>query len=130
MDKGLENITYDFLDPCESSISQGSQKILPPLQRGTQYINTVQTAKLESNCYDLLWSMHGFYMIPCQELVSVLQKLTNSLNDTGVGFIALATRKSFYVDFYEQYLQIFKEGKGVRFTAAEDVLEALGSIGY
>ncbi|MGB5634456.1 MAG: methyltransferase domain-containing protein [Waterburya sp.] len=129
LDKGLENIEYDFLDPCESSISQASQKILSPLRRGTQYINTVQTAQLESNSYDLLWSMHGFYMIPRQELVSVLQKCANSLNDTGVGFIALATRKSFYVDFYEQYLQIFKEGKGQRFTAAEDVLEALSACG-
>jgi hypothetical protein len=51
------------------------------------------------------------------------------LKDTGIGFIALATRKSFYVDFYEQYLQIFKEGKGERFTAAEDVIESLRACG-
>lgn len=129
LDESIKNITYDFLDPCKTSIDQASQKIHAPLQRGTQYISTAQAAQLESNSYDLLWSMHGFYMIPTQDLPSVLQKLTNSLNDTGVGFIALATRKSFYVDFYEQYLQIFKEGKGVRFTSAEDVLEALSVSG-
>lgn len=60
---------------------------------------------------------------------NVLTKCANLLNDTGVGFIALATRKSFYVDFYEQYLQVFKGGKGARFTSAEDVIEAMEKCG-
>ncbi|WP_293118727.1 class I SAM-dependent methyltransferase [Okeania sp. SIO1I7] len=111
LDEKLENVVYDFLDPCESSITQASQKIYPPLKRGTQYVNTIQAAKLESNSYDLLWSMHGFYMVPREDLASVLKKCASLLKDTGIGFIALATRKSFYVDFYEQYLQIFKEAK-------------------
>ncbi len=120
---------YDFLDPCESSISQASQKIHPRFQRGTQHVNTIQTAKLESNYYDLLWSMHGFYLIPRQDLKPVLKKCASLLNDTGVGFIALATRKSFYVDFYGQYLQIFQEGKGAGFTSAEDIVESLCACG-
>ena len=129
LDEGIEKIVYDFLDPCASSISQASERIHAPFGRGTQYVNTIQAAKLESNSYDLLWSMHGFYMIPRQDLAPVLKKCASLLNDTGVGFIALATRKSFYVDFYEQYLQIFKEGKGVRFTSAEDVIETLSVCG-
>ncbi|MEO1429459.1 MAG: hypothetical protein AAFV71_10415 [Cyanobacteria bacterium J06633_8] len=68
-------------------------------------------------------------MIPVQDLAPVLKKCASLLNETGVGFIALATRKSFYVDFYEQYLQIFKDGKGERFTAAEDILENLRECG-
>ena len=129
LDESIDKITYDFLDPCETSISQASQKIHLPLQRGTQYVSTAQAAKLASNTYDLLWSMHGFYMIPPQDLPSVLNKCVDVLTDTGIGFIALATRKSFYVDFYEQYLQIFKEGKGQRFTSAEDVLKAFSECG-
>ncbi|MBC6478785.1 MAG: class I SAM-dependent methyltransferase [Hormoscilla sp. GM7CHS1pb] len=129
LDEGIENIVYDFLDPCASSISQASQKIHLPFQRGTQYVNTIQAAKPESNSYDLLWSMHGFYMIPRQDLAPILKKCTNLLKDTGVGFIALGTRKSFYVDFYEQYLQIFNQGKGERFTSAEDILENLSACG-
>ena len=129
LDEGMENIVYDFLDPCGSSISQASKKIPPSFVRGTQYVNTIQGAKLESNSYDLLWSMHGFYMIPRQDLASVLKKCASLLNDKGVGFIALATRKSFYVDFYEQYLQIFQEGKGTGFTSAEDIIETLFTCG-
>gem|GEM_PF-579048 len=125
LDERIENIVYDFLDPCASSISQASQKIYLPFLAGTQHVNTIQSANLESNSYDLLWSMHGFYMIPRQDLASVLKKCVSLLNDTGIGFIALATRKSFYVDFYEQYLQIFQEGKGKRFTSAEDILDTL-----
>lgn len=129
LDEGIENIVYDCLDPCESSIAQASQKILPPLQQGTQYVKTIQSAKLESNSYDLLWSMHGFYMVPRQDLAPALKKCASSLKDTGVGFIALATRKSFCVYCYEQYLQIFYEGKGARFTSAEDILESLSECG-
>lgn len=129
LDEGIKEITYDFLDPSATSISQTSEKIDLPFKRSTQHINTIQAAKLESNSYDLLWSMHGFYMIPPQDLAVVLKKCVNSLNDTGIGFIALATRKSFYVDFYEQYLQIFKDGKGARFTAAEDIIESLRECG-
>lgn len=129
LDEGIKDIAYDCLDPSASSIWRASQKIHPPFKQGTQYVNTIQAAKLESNSYDLLWSMHGFYMVPPQNLAVVLKKCVNSLNDTGVGFIALATRKSFYVDFYEQYLQIFKEGKGERFTAAEDITESLRECG-
>ncbi|MGB7058171.1 MAG: class I SAM-dependent methyltransferase [Geitlerinemataceae cyanobacterium] len=129
LDEEIKDIIYDCLDPCGSSICQASPKILPPFQRGKQYVDTIQAAKLESNLYDLLWSMHGFYMVPRQDLAPVLKKCASLLNDTGVGFMALATRKSFYVDFYEQYLQIFKEGKGERFTAAEDIIESLRECG-
>ncbi|NEO59796.1 MAG: methyltransferase domain-containing protein [Moorea sp. SIO4G2] len=129
LDQGIDNVVYDCLDPCGSSISQASKKIPLLFQRGNQYVNTIQGAKLESNAYDLLWSMHGFYMIPRQDLKPVLKKCASLLNDTGVGFIGLATRKSFYVDFYEQYLQIFKDGKGEGFTSAEDVIESLGECG-
>ncbi|NEO51906.1 MAG: methyltransferase domain-containing protein [Okeania sp. SIO3B5] len=129
LDEKIGNIVYDCLDPSGSSIAQASQKIHLPLQRGNQYVNTIQSANLEKNAYDLLWSMHGFYMIPRQDLPSVLKKCASLLKDTGIGFIALATRKSFYVDFYEQYLQIFKEGKGEGFTSAEDVIEIMDECG-
>lgn len=129
IDEGIENVVCDFLDPCGSSISQASQKIPPSFVPGTHYVNTIQGVELESNSYDLLWSMHGFYMIPRQDLASVLKKCASLLKDTGVGFIALATRKSFYVDFYEQYLQIFKDGQGARFTSAEDVIDSLCACG-
>ncbi|MEA5550021.1 methyltransferase domain-containing protein [Anabaena cylindrica UHCC 0172] len=129
LDERIENVVYDLLDPCGSSISQASQKMPPSFVQGTHYVNTIQGAKLESNSYGLLWSMHGFYMIPRRDLASVLKKCASLLKDTGIGFIALATRKSFYVDFYEQYLQIFREGKGAKFTSAEDVIESLSECG-
>lgn len=129
LDGGIKNVVYDCLDPSGSSIAQASDKIHLPFEQGNQYVSTIQSAKLESNAYDLLWSMHGFYMIPRRDLAPVLKKCASLLNDTGVGFIALATRKSFYVDFYEQYLQIFKEGKGERFTSAEDIIESLDECG-
>lgn len=129
LDENIENVVYDSLDPCYSSISQASQKSHSPFVRGTQYIDTIQSANLERNAYDLLWSMHGFYVIPPQDLPGVLKKCTSLLKDTGIGFIALATRESFYIDFYERYLQIFKQGEAKGFTSAEDILEAFLECG-
>lgn len=129
LDEQIQEIIYDYLDPSANSIAQASQKQFPPFQEGVQYINTIQSANLETNSYDLLWSMHGFYMVPVEDLAMVLKKCVGLLNDRGIGFIALATRQSFYVDFYEQYLQIFQQGKGQRFTSAEDIVESLCECG-
>ncbi|MEM9218350.1 MAG: methyltransferase domain-containing protein [Cyanobacteria bacterium P01_F01_bin.150] len=127
LDETIGSIIYDALDPCESAIAQVNQKMYHPFQQESQYVSTIQDAELPSQSYDLLWSMHGFYMVPRQDLGLVLQKCVDALSDTGMGFIALATRQSFYVDFYEQYRHIFEEGKGDRFTSAEDIVAALVS---
>ena len=129
LDDAIGTVIYDALDPCESAIAQVKQKEHPPFQQKNQYISTIQDADFVPHSYDLLWSMHGFYMIPRQDLKAVLLKCVDALNDTGIGFIALSTRQSFYVDFYEQYRHIFEEGKGDRFTSAEDVVAALTSCG-
>lgn len=127
LDEAIESIIYDALDPSESAITQVQQKMYHPFRQEKQYNSTIQEAELDPNAYDLLWSMHGFYMVPRQDLESVLQKCAGSLNETGVGFIALATQRSFYVNFYEQYRHIFAEGRGDRFTSAEDIVAALSS---
>ena len=129
LDGEIKEVVYDCLDPSATAIAQASQKLFSPLKQGNQHVSTIQKANIESNAYDLLWSMHGFYNIPTHDLPEVLTKCASLLNDTGVGFIALGTRKSFYVDFYEQYLQAFKDGKGVRFTSAEDVIKAMEACG-
>ena len=128
---GNDNATiiYDLLEPNQTAIRRATENLQHPFQLGQQYINKIQEAELEQNTYDLLWSMHGFYIIPSQELALVLRKIMGLLKTTGVGLIALATRQSFYVDFYEQYLSNFHEGKGVRFTSAEDVVENLSVCG-
>ena len=118
-------IIYDLLDPNQDAIVRAIQNLKPPFQFGQQYATNVQEAKLDRNAYDLLWSMHGFYNIPREDLAYILEKCTNSLKATGVGAIALATRKSFYVDFYDRYLDAFYEGRGSRFTSSEDVVAAL-----
>lgn len=49
LDEQIKEITYDFLDPSASSISQASQKIHAPFKRGTQHINTIQSAFMASS---------------------------------------------------------------------------------
>ncbi len=129
LEKNQTNIIYDLLEPNSYALADAVQNMRPPFQLGERYTMTIQEAKLEEKAYDLLWSMHGFYTIPRDRLSFVLRKSICLLNTTGVGFIALATRKSFYIDFYDQYLNSFCEGKRARFTSAEEVSEALSKCG-
>ncbi|WP_143301364.1 hypothetical protein, partial [Candidatus Entotheonella palauensis] len=80
---------------------------------------------MKKGVYDILWSMHGFYAIPVIDLTSVLKKCLDSLNDTGIALVGLANRNSFYITFYEQYLNCIHSGDGDGFTSAEDIMDAL-----
>lgn len=122
-------ITYDLLDYSEIALLQAREKINYPLGLGSQFVSTIQDTNLAKGSYDVLWSMHGFYAMPRQELAVILEKMVSSLNDEGVGFIAQANRESFYISFYDRYLKSFHDGKGERFTSAEDIVEALEALG-
>jgi len=126
---GSTRMIYDFLDPNAEAMVGATQQLQLPFQVGEQFAQTIQEAALARHTYDLLWSMHGFYIIPHEELGSVLTKCAGLLKSGGTGFIGLATLQSFYVDFYARYLDCFYPGQGGRFTAAEDVVEALVDAG-
>nr|MEC4580957.1 methyltransferase domain-containing protein [Candidatus Parabeggiatoa sp.] len=126
---GQRKMVYDLLDNSERALLQAVEKIRSPLKLGTQYISPIQSIKLKNDFYDVIWSMHGFYAIPDDDLTSVIAKLLASLNETGSAFIAQATRRSFYVSFYEKYLEVFQEGEGERFVSAEDITAALETLG-
>lgn len=121
------NITYDLLDYSEIALLQAKEKIKHPLKLGSQFVSTIQDTNLVSS-YDVLWSMHGFYAMPRQDLTVILEKMAGSLNEEGVGFIAQANRESFYISFYERYLESFYGGEGEKFTSAEDIVEALKAL--
>jgi SAM-dependent methyltransferase len=126
---GKREMVYDLLDSSESALLQAVEKIRSPLKLGTQYISPIQRIKLENDFYDVIWSMHGFYAIPHHDLTLVIEKILASLNDKGSAFIAQATHRSFDVIFYDKYLKVFQDGKGKRFVSAEDITNALETLG-
>lgn len=127
---GQQNqIMYDLLDPNPDAITVAAQRLEPPFQLREKYTCTIQAAQLQPLSYDLIWSMHGFYMMHQEDLNSIVARCQQLLKPTGIGWIALATRQSFYVDFYSKYLDCFFQGQGQRFTAAEDVVDALENCG-
>ncbi|MBE9067417.1 methyltransferase domain-containing protein [Leptolyngbya cf. ectocarpi LEGE 11479] len=120
-----KSIVCDLLDPHREAITNASQTLKAPFQLGQKYEIEIQKAHLKPASYDVIWSMHGFYMINPGTLPAIFDQCCSLLKSNGVGLIALATRKSFYVDFYSRYLDAFFEGKGERFTSAEDVVATL-----
>ncbi|MGK7876927.1 MAG: methyltransferase [Xenococcaceae cyanobacterium] len=122
-------IMYDLLDPNSDAIANAEQRLKPPFHLGQKYPYIIQFAPLKPHFYDLLWSMHGFYIIHRKDLNSIVTQCKQLLKPNGFGWIALTTRQSFYVDFYDKYLDCFFQGQGQRFTAAEDVVDALTDCG-
>jgi ubiquinone/menaquinone biosynthesis C-methylase UbiE len=128
-DSHPNQIHYDLLDYSESALLQTRDKIRVPFQLGKHYVSSIQTVELEANCYDIIWSMHGFYAMPRLDLKFILKKLSSALKQTGQIFIAQASRDSFYVEFYTKYLEIFKQGKGTPFVSAQDITQHLEELG-
>ncbi len=120
-----KSVVCDLLDPNKEAVANASQALKAPFQLGQKYEIEIQKADLKRASYDILWSMHGFYMINPKALPTIFERCCSLLKSNGVGLIALATRKSFYVDFYSKYLDAFFEGKGERFTSAEDIVVTL-----
>ncbi|MFE4107996.1 class I SAM-dependent methyltransferase [Almyronema epifaneia] len=123
------NIRYDLLDCCESALIQATQKVRYPFKLGTQHLAPVQQAALEPDTYDCIWSMHGFYAMPKTDLGSILAKINHSLHQDGRCLIAQASHRAFYINFYDRYRAAFGQDQGTGFTAAEDIIAALKTLG-
>ena len=122
-------IVYDLLDRAKPALLKAADRIDTPFVPGRQYICSIQDAELRKSFYDIIWCMHGFYAIPRGDLDSILLKITGSLREHGTAYIALATRESFYVRCYDEYLRWFGGEEQAEFTCTEDIVEVLQRLG-
>lgn len=116
---------YDALDPSYMAIDQLRQCVHYPLQLNETYITSAQKVELPALYYDIVWSNHAFYAVPVPHIPKILSKIHDSLKPKGVCVISLANRRSFYVNFYDQYLKAI-HGEGYDgFTSSEKITDAL-----
>lgn len=123
------NIVCDAVDPSKQAVQSFVERIASPMSIGCRYEDTIQNTDLPKDVYDIIWSMHGFYAIPREDLHPVLKKIYDSLNSGGgEAFIAQAARNSFYIQFYDKFLDAFNPHEQ-GFTSAEDITDALNMLG-
>lgn len=125
-------IGLDVLDISHISVEQITHVVAPPFKLNSRYVSRIQDACLDQSTYDVVWSMHGLYAVPIEDLAAVLSKMIMALRESGVCMIALATRKSFYLTMPEAYTEsvMSREHRPRRMTSAEDVTQVLRQLGF
>ena len=134
--KVLKNpcIIYDYLDPSSYSLFALKKSLRPPFFPGFQYQTTLETMPLhQSNRgrYQLIWAIHSLYTLPPDQALPCIDKIRSLLDPkNGIALIYLAARHSFYISFYERYLQIFSHQRELpSFLDAQRITSALRTLG-
>jgi aromatic-L-amino-acid/L-tryptophan decarboxylase len=117
-------IEYSAIDPSAEAMHHArtiSQQWASFQQGWTQKIEDIDD--LPVAYYDLAWSMHALYCVSRADLEVVLAKIVQSLKPQGLAVIALPDIASFYIT------AAMRIAHQPRFTCAEDVCDALRSLG-
>jgi SAM-dependent methyltransferase len=112
---GIENssirpVDYALLDPSSFSISEARQALAPPFKASAEYEMRLQDLKCEPGYFDIVWATHALYAIPHNELKPALRSMVHAMghsdgvnaDNNGVGFIAHASKRSHYLQFFQQ----------------------------
>ncbi len=125
----VRSIKYSLLDPSSFSISEARQALAFPFKANAEYETKLQDFRCSPGSFDIVWATHALYAIPNNELNSALECMVNAIGNDGIGFIAHASAKSHYLEFYQHYLTGFKEGVGEQYSSSEQIIEILNNIG-
>ncbi len=131
----IKSVDYALLDPSGFSISEARHALTMPFTAGAEFEMTLQDLDCHPGIFDIVWATHALYAISHRELETALKRFVHAMRHSrqrdggGVGFIAHASDKSHYLQFYQHYLNGFKEGLGVPYSSSEQILAALTQMG-
>jgi ubiquinone/menaquinone biosynthesis C-methylase UbiE len=131
----IRPIDYALLDPSSFSISEARKALVSPFRAGVEYEMKVQELECLPGSFDIVWATHALYAVPHNELEIALNRMLYAMGgggeakNEGVGFIAHASSKSHYLEFYRHYLSGFKKGEGAQYTSSEQIITMLEKIG-
>tara|TARA_B100000963_G_scaffold349202_1_gene357915 strand:- start:195 stop:1031 length:837 start_codon:yes stop_codon:yes gene_type:complete len=119
-------VEYSLLDPSKFSITEARKVLQLPFQAGFEFETTLQEFNSEQEFYDIIWATHALYAVPKHDLKNALKRFIFGMARSG--FIAHASEKSHYLNFYMHYLNGFKGGSGEPYSSAEQILQTLKEI--
>ena len=125
-DAKISSIEYALLDPSAFSITETRRVLQPPFQAGKEFETTLQAFSCEQQAFDIVWATHALYAIPKDELKEALRRFVFGIAKSG--FIAHASHESHYLNFYQIYLNGFKNGSGEPYSSAEQIIQTLEEI--
>lgn len=105
-------IEFDFLDPSAYCLQMMRESLMPPykaclaLNIGVESLT--QWGEDINFRYDIVWAIHSLYFFEEKKIPDVIQTLYGLLKpETGVGFIYIAARDSFYMKIFDAYNNVF-----------------------
>ena len=126
-DAKISPIEYALLDPSAFSIAEARKVLQPPFQASYEFETTLQAFSCEREAFDIIWATHALYAVPKDELKEALEHFIFGIAKSG--FIAHASNKSHYLNFYQLYLNGFKNRSGEPYSSAEQIIQTLEDMG-
>ena len=124
----IKPVEYALLDPSIFSISEARKALAIPFRPSTEYEMRLQDLECSPGSFDIVWATHALYAIPQNELELALKRMVRAMGNGGVGFIAHASTKSHYLEFYQHYLTGFKGGVGAQYSSSKQIITLLKKI--
>ena len=126
-DAKISPIEYALLDPSAFSIAEARKVLQPPFQASYEFETTLQAFSCEREAFDIIWATHALYAVPKDELKEALEHFIIGIAKSG--FIAHASHESHYLNFYQLYLNGFKNRSGEPYSSAEQIIQTLEDMG-
>ncbi len=118
-------VEYSLLDPSEFSIQTARDQLQDPFEPAEEYQCTLQQFVAPNSRFPVVWATHALYCVPQQELSRALERMSATLDPTGLGFIAHASRDSHYLRFHDLYLKHWRSDSAEPYSTGEQVIAAL-----
>jgi hypothetical protein len=122
-------VQYDLLDPSAFAIEEAAATLKPPFVERDHYGCRLQDWQPTQGSYDLAWATHALYCVPSEDMNECMSIVQTAMRSGGIGIVAQSNRSGHYIRFYEHFLESIHDGKGTRFSAAEDVDKAAADAG-
>ncbi|MEM6415337.1 MAG: class I SAM-dependent methyltransferase [Pseudomonadota bacterium] len=126
-DGTLASIDYALLDPSRFSIDEARAALAPPFSPADEFETTLQGLECPRGAFDIVWATHALYALPASEMEFGIRRLVDACAKEA--FIAHAYTDAHYLKFQRIFLDAFNRTDETRYAAAEDVIEALKTIG-
>lgn len=123
----IRPVDYALLDPSAFSIAEARRALAAPFVPGQAFETTLQGLDCAPGAFDIVWATHALYALPAAELQAGLERFVQAIG--GAGFIAHARADSHYLRFYRHYLDAFRDGLGVPYISAEEIVATLERMG-
>ena len=122
---GVEEITYDLLDPSAFSLTEAAAVLRPPFAEGAHYESTMEDLSADEGPWDIAWATHALYALEPARVDDAVARYLSSRAPGGISFLAQGARGGHYIDVYEAFLEGVRGGAGTPYVPADDLIAAM-----